>query len=732
MKIRRLLIENFKGIQRIHMTDLEDVITIAGKNGCGKTCLLEGIRLLKSQYGHYNENENRAWWDEKQVDLHQAGATRKVLRDPQRRAVVEIEIELTESEKQFVRDDPNHLTEVMAIREIAPGIESQIEYRLRNWSLQNWRAIPGLAERGVEIMQRTNLINKQIDSELASRTTTGRFDIREDGRMEVRTNHLLSFVFGTFEPRQLGIIEFNPADRRYPPERFTNVTVDVEKQDEAWKQSAMYNTEGKYGGVKEALGNEWIRGIIRREAGEAEATEEMATAMREIFQDMIPDKAFQGPRPTREGRLEFNVRTGLNEHDIDDLSSGEKEILFGYLKTRARAPKNSVIIVDEPELHLNPRMIAGLPHLYERHIGRALQNQVWLVTHSDMFLRRAFESGRMQVFHMDMPKDEDSTFNQMRHVGSEERFERACLELIGDFATYEPQGMTILVEGGAKFDTEMITRLFSAELRGVNVASVAGKNEVLAKKKELLGLQDIQGIKKEVVTITDGDGLPETAKAEGETVGEFRWDLYDVEAYLLDARYISEAVGQITLRRAGEIPVGRVETLMQSCAKEVMLELTNSRLVEYVRNALRKQINQSVRRPDHGSRINDDDMIKLVEGSRKAATAIAEVANALTVHELKDEMVRLRREEEESALWETGAWRRVVPGKRVLQKVAETLAGQGSGIQVRNVVIGLMAKDGYKPEGMNDVIGKALAYRRETVSHGNDLAGTRMVDSRDP
>ena len=392
MKIRRLLIENFKGIQQIHMTDLEDVITIAGKNGCGKTCLLEGIRLLKSQYGHYNENENRAWWDEKQVDLHQAGATRNVLRNKRKSAVVEAEIELTSSEKEYIREDPNHLTEVMAIRRIAPGIENQIEYRIRNWSLQNWRAIPGLAERANDILQITRAIKEEMGHGLASRTTTGRFDIMTDGRIEIKTNHLLSFIFGTFEPRHLGIIEFNPADRRYPPERFTNVTVDVEKQDEAWKQSAMYNTESKYGGVKEALGNEWIRGIIRREAGETAATEEMAIAMQEIFRDMIPDKEFKGPRPTREGRLEFNVNTGGNEHDIDDLSSGEKEILFGYLKTRTRAPKNSVIIVDEPELHLNPRMIAGLPSLYERHIGRALQNQVWLVTHSDMFVRRAVES----------------------------------------------------------------------------------------------------------------------------------------------------------------------------------------------------------------------------------------------------------------------------------------------------------------------------------------------------
>ena len=716
MKIRRLLIQNFKGIQQVHMTDLEDVITIAGKNGCGKTCLLEAIRLLKSQYGHYNENENRAWWDEKQVDLHQAGATRKVLRNRGRRAVVEAEIELTDGEKEYINEDPNHLTEVMAIRMIAPGIENQIEYRLRDWSLQNWRAIPGLAERSREILQIAQRINDEIERELASRTTTGRFDIAADGRMEMKTNHLLSFVFGTFEPRQLGIIEFNPADRRYPPERFTNVTVDVEKQDEAWKQSAMYNTEGKYGGVKEALGNEWIRGIIRKEAGETAAAEEMATAMREIFSDMIPDKEFSGPRPTREGRLEFNVLTGGNEHDIDDLSSGEKEILFGYLKTRTRAPRNSVIIVDEPELHLNPRMIAGLPNLYERHIGRALQNQVWLVTHSDMFLRRAFESGRMQVFHMDMPRDHESAFNQMKHVGTGERFERACLELIGDFATYEPQGTTILVEGGSKFDQEMVTRLFTTELRGVNVASVAGKNEVVKKKSELWNLQELQDLTKEVVTILDGDGVSDERRAKEEKFGEFRWEFYDIESYLLDPEYISQAIGQITLRRAGELSVQRVETLLKSCAREVMQEVINSQLVEHVRRKLKGEVNQNVRRPDHRGKITENDIAKLVEGSREAAVTINRVAQAITKDNLQDELRRLREGEDSECLWETNGWKRIVPGKRILRKMAETLTGEGTSIQVRNVTIALMAKDGHKPAGMKETIQKALAYRRKVTS----------------
>ena len=317
---------------------------------------------------------------------------------------------------------------------------------------------------------------------------------------------------------------------------------------------------------------------------------------------------------------------------------------------------------------------------------------------------------------MDMPRDQERAFNQMKHVGTEDRFERACLELIGDFAAFEPQGTTILVEGGSKFDQEMIMRLFLADLRGVNVASVAGKNEVIKKKSELWKLQEMQGIRKEVVTITDGDGVSAERRTEEEKRGEFRWDLYDIESYLLDAEYISQAVGQITLRRAGEIPVKRVTTLLRSCAQEVVQEVVNSQLVEYVRRKLKGKVNRTIRRPEHGRGITEEDIENLVVAGRETAAAIGDAAQTITKEELVDELRRLREGESAVDLWVTEDWKKVVPGKRVLQKVAETLAGDGSGLQVRNVVIGLMAKDGHRPAGMKATIQNALAYRRESAA----------------
>ena len=51
MRIRTLLVANFKGISRLELRDLADTIVIAGPNGCGKSALFDAIRLWKTAYG---------------------------------------------------------------------------------------------------------------------------------------------------------------------------------------------------------------------------------------------------------------------------------------------------------------------------------------------------------------------------------------------------------------------------------------------------------------------------------------------------------------------------------------------------------------------------------------------------------------------------------------------------------------------------------------------------------
>ncbi|MFB9792492.1 AAA family ATPase [Shinella granuli] len=57
MRISRLDIKNFRGINLLKMNGLGDTIIIAGQNGSGKSCIFDAIRLLKSSYGGYQYNE---------------------------------------------------------------------------------------------------------------------------------------------------------------------------------------------------------------------------------------------------------------------------------------------------------------------------------------------------------------------------------------------------------------------------------------------------------------------------------------------------------------------------------------------------------------------------------------------------------------------------------------------------------------------------------------------------
>ena len=75
----------------------------------------------------------------------------------------------------------------------------------------------------------------------------------------------------------------------------------------------------------------------------------LSETLKELFESFFPEKRFLGPRPTSDGSLSFPVVTqNGTEHDLDELSSGEKEILYGYLRIRSSAPRDSIILLDEP------------------------------------------------------------------------------------------------------------------------------------------------------------------------------------------------------------------------------------------------------------------------------------------------------------------------------------------------------------------------------------------------
>ena len=395
MRIEDLEIENFRAIEKVSIDTRSTMIVIAGPNGCGKSCVLDGIRFIKSAYGGYGPNEWDQWLSEFQINRDQdPWEMRKILRDKTKNARISITLTLHPEERLYLQENDQELAEEIALSQIAPGIP----YR-------NWRQrIRISGQREQAFVQQVDALTQQLVEllkvEIKSVQHVGSVTIEQNGNVVIARTLVLESIWRIYEPQRVGLVDYHGSHRHYAREQMSGVNLSLKTQEEHQKQSTLYNYANKYANIKTQMATEFVLQTLREKGGE-EPRESLSDTLKELFRRFFPGKEFAGVKTNEKGELEFAVTVADGKkHDINDLSSGEKEILFGYLRLRNSAQRQSIILLDEPELHLNPKLIQGLPQFYQKHIGEALDNQIWAVTHSDAFLREAIGSPGARVYHM--------------------------------------------------------------------------------------------------------------------------------------------------------------------------------------------------------------------------------------------------------------------------------------------------------------------------------------------
>jgi hypothetical protein len=700
MRFQSLKVQNFKAVQLFEVTELTNFILIAGPNGCGKSCVLDAIRLLKSVHGGYQANEWTQWFSEFQIDLNDRDQVRRLFRDQTQPIIMAATIELDQSEKDYLLSNAEEI--------VAPMVWATITGQpVDATNFATFSIAPQFRHHEQQAAQNIAQAASLLRNSLAAESFQLALTIDPNLQLNAQSDPAIGIIFQTYLPEYLGVIEYHSASRSYQREAIGAVNLDAKQFESQRVAQSLYNWQQKYQNVKTQLATTYIRELIARESGKTSDETDPNETLKELFQTFFPDKEYLGVEPDPNGGLRFPVRTrGGQVHDINELSSGEKEVLYGYLRLRNSTPRNSTLLLDEPELHLNPGLLRGFPDFYAKNLGKARNNQLWLVTHSDTLLRQAVGNPNYSVFHMTAADTDGGTDsqNQAVIVLAQDELERATIDLVGDLATYRPQGKVVLFEGGGDTDTDvrMTEKLFPNFAKSVNLVSGGSKQrvrdlyEVLSTTAEKVGMAD------RFFAVTDKDSTPWETPPAG--AHQLSWDVYHIENYLLEPSFVGQAVEMLL----GESPFASDEQVLDAlhdAAKEVLPSLVLTRLKKIVNDKIIGSVHLG------GNPKSEDVAEALSESVTGTFSRLNAAQGELDKAFLETQAVEIKAQLTEAL--NDGSWVKEFPGRSVLQRFAgKVLAGAGSYEGFRNVIVDQMVDAGFQPSGMRQVIEQIISINK--------------------
>ena len=693
MKIVRLEIENFRAVRSASLKDLNDTVVVAGPNGCGKSCLFDAIRLVKSIYGGYQQNEWQQWFGEFQIDLQKESQLLKLFHDRSREVRVSARFHLSGSEVEYLRSNSLELCKTLLWSQISPGGRYTTE-----------RSSPSLASQLREHRDQVEDDARSASEGILRQLERPYFDVDVSlsTKLDIKSSdcELAEIVFSTYDPEHIGIIDFHGAHRNYQRENIGGINLNISSIDSKFRQHVLYGLGNKYANIKSQMAGHYVRDLLMKEASGSEGAsgESLIETLEDLFSTFFPDKKFTGPRPVPDGSLNFPVELASGAvHDIDELSSGEKEILYGYLRLRDEAPRHSVLLLDEPELHLNPRLIKGLPQFYQRHLGKALGNQIWLITHSDAFLRQAVGQAEFSVFHMKGPTEVGEGEDQIAAIAAPDALRAAIMDLVGDLPSWRPEGKHVIFEGDqdVEFDVRMTCSLFPHFERLVN--PIAGKSRPEVQRLHRL-LEDAAlagNLPGRFYAIVDHD-----TEIDPNTVSTriFVWKVYHIENFLLEPKYILSALRDLTPWSLTEDELLQV---LRECARATLSDLVGHHLEQNANRMLVQQIKTRT------SRIEGHIAVELNAAIEASIDRITNVTgDNLTLEALKREerIVQNRLMQDLRG----GDWRKTFKGRDILRRfVNDHVANHVSRIgyeEFRDLIVGRMRDARFEPPGMREVV----------------------------
>ena len=639
MKIRELALKDFKSIRELHMDNIPDLVVIAGPNGCGKTSIFDAIRIFKAVVGPYAGGElNQIRSRELRNEL------RNVVNLQAEFAEISIGIELSEDEKNYLSTRFGNLEEILS---------------------QNH----GLLKSSIKILKTGN---PQL----------------------ILQSPPLSEILKHYDPTdEIGTFEYIPSYREVPLGQLGPVTLSPASLEQE-KLERMATVREKFSRLKYYL----VMMFLYDKMELSDTASKFMPEIQGFFKDFFFPKEFEGIKVDKTLRWHFSVKTPDGIHDMDFLSSGEKEILMTYTNILKMKLTGSVILFDEPDLHLNAALERKLIGKLNNIVVAG--NQVWVATHS-LEIIGTVPLENLYKMYVYLPEEADNQIESC--LTKRDRFE--ALELIGASTGIQLISQKIIfVEG--KTDKEILQSLYEESGDVVSFVETKGLGPLMGLSSVTTDLLDQVTKYETFYMIRDKDLLSD---AEAEEIRKkyvdkvFIWNVRSIENYLLDPKVLKQVLNQLGIKSFEN----------EESVLEALRAIADDLRIEVLADMFKYEMHRRLTEIGFGL-----PSVSAEEDLEKKILEIGEVKRKRLMEQFSDETLKELLKEKRlvvDRIWDENCLQ-LCDGKRMLREfINRHINPSGRDMNVsslRSLIVTQMKLAGKIPEDIEDVMKKILGELR--------------------
>jgi hypothetical protein len=341
--------------------------------------------------------------------------------------------------------------------------------------------------------------------------------------------------------------------------------------------------------------------------------------------------------------------------DLDGMSSGEKGLILTFLLIARSVAEDGLVLLDEPELHLNPAVCKDLlAYLVDEYVvPRNLQ--VLICSHSPEILAGAFDNDHCALYHLVSPsnltkvraQDELTLATALKRLGASES-ENLLYKGI------------VFVEGPD--DVNLLEAGFPALLRRYKLKYATGRKEIEKAIRDLQKAEATIASSASTYFIFDKDDVP-TNLRNSTSVRVLQWDRRCLENYLIDLEALSNLLMDPEVAKTPYANQGEVSTLLRRLAFKQLEEFAAKKV--YANYAFD---DVGLRREDLLNKTLESISVTLTERIKKVKQQLTVIDDETWASEFKG-AVEVERKQLE-AIWETN-WTNDCDGKRLLEDLVK-------------------------------------------------------------